>query len=196
MQPKLLLPPTSSHGLITVTASSWAHPILSSNLSIKFKTLLQDSSSWHLVITTLHLSWKSWTGFPFQSALNTKLHASASMLYMDPVPLTSLNSNISALLLTRFALLQIPACSKSNNTKARLMAFAFSLTLDPMSGIHSHKTSGNAQLFHLLKIKWNWKLFFFHNTSVPSSFSSHLSYQLYLSVCVCVLVCTIYLLIC
>ena len=53
---------------------------LSSNLSKKLKTLLQDSSSWHLVITTLHFSWKSCTGFPFQSALNTKLHACASML--------------------------------------------------------------------------------------------------------------------
>ena len=39
------------------------------------------------------------------------------------------------------------------------MAFALSLTLDPMSGIHSHKTSGNAQLFQLLK--GNWKHFFF-----------------------------------
>ena len=38
------------------TVSSWAHRIQSSNLSTKFKTLLQDSSSWHLVITTLHLS--------------------------------------------------------------------------------------------------------------------------------------------
>ena len=42
----LLQPPASSHVLITVTVSSWAHPILSSNLSRKFKTLLQDSSSW------------------------------------------------------------------------------------------------------------------------------------------------------
>ena len=39
------------------------------------------------------------------------------------------------------------------------MAFALSLTLDSMFGIHSHKTSGNAQLFQLLK--GNWKLFFF-----------------------------------
>ena len=47
---------TSSHGLITVTVSSWTHPVLLSNLSRKFKTLLQDSSSWCLVITTLQLS--------------------------------------------------------------------------------------------------------------------------------------------
>ena len=57
-----------------------AHPILSSNLSRKFKTLLQDSSSFYLVITTLQLFCKSCTGFPFQSTLNTKLHACASML--------------------------------------------------------------------------------------------------------------------
>ena len=31
-------------------------PNLSSNLSRNFKTLLQDSFSWHLVITTLHFS--------------------------------------------------------------------------------------------------------------------------------------------
>ena len=42
MQPKLLLPPTVSHDLSTITVSSWANPILSSNLSRKFKTLLQD----------------------------------------------------------------------------------------------------------------------------------------------------------
>ena len=97
MQPKLLLPPIASHGLITVTISSWAHPVLSSNLSKKFKTLLQDSSSLHLVITTLHFSCKSCTSFPFQSALNTKLHTCASMLWTLPVLLTSLNSYISTL---------------------------------------------------------------------------------------------------
>ena len=139
MQPKPLLPPTSSHCLITVTV---AHPVLSSNLSRKFKTLLQDSSPWHLGITTLQLFRKNCTGFLFQSALNTKVHACASMLSMDPVRLTSLNSYISTLRLARFALLQIPACSKSNNINARLMAFAFSLTLDPMFEIHPHKTSG------------------------------------------------------
>ena len=161
MQPKLLLPLTSSHGLITVTVSSWVHPILSSNLSRKFKTLLQDSSSWHLVITALHLSWKSCTGFPFQSALNAKLHACASMLSMDLVLLTSLNSLVSTLHLTCFALFQIPTCSKSNNANARLRAFTLSvsLILECMFGIHSRKTSGNAQLFHLLK--QNWKLSFF-----------------------------------
>ena len=67
MQPKLFLPPVSSHSLITLTVSSWAHLILSSNLSREFKTLQQDSSSWHLSIMTLHLSSKSCIGFPFQS---------------------------------------------------------------------------------------------------------------------------------
>ena len=106
---------------------------------------------------------------------------------MDLVLLTFLNSYISTLRLARFALLQIPACSKSNNTNARLTAFALSLTLDPMFGIHSHKTSGNAQLLYLLRR--TWKLYFFHSTSISDNFSSHFSYQkLYLCVCVCVCV--------
>ena len=42
-QPRLLFLPISSHGLTTATISSWVHLILSSNLSRKFKTLLQDS---------------------------------------------------------------------------------------------------------------------------------------------------------
>ena len=157
-----------TYSRLAVTVSSWAYPILSSNLSKKFKTLLQDSSSWHLVIITLHLSWKSCTGFPFQSTLNTKLHAYASMLWMDLVILTSLNSYISTLRLACFALLQVQACSKSNNTNSRLMAFALSLTLDPMFGIHSHRTSDTAQLFHLLK--QNWKLSFFSRCFHSSSF--------------------------
>ena len=113
---------------------------------------------------------------------------------MDPVLFTSLNSYISTLRFARFALLRIPACSKSNNTNTRLMAFVLSLTLDPMFGIHSHKTSGNAQLLHLLRP--TEKLSFFYSTSVPANFSSHLSHhKLYSSVClslsfsVCVYVC-------
>ena len=58
MQPRLLLLPTSFHGLTTATVSLWVHLILSSNLSRKFRTLLQDLFSWHPVITTQHLSWK------------------------------------------------------------------------------------------------------------------------------------------
>ena len=41
-QPRLLLLPISSHGLTTATVSSWVHLILSSNLSRKIRTLLQD----------------------------------------------------------------------------------------------------------------------------------------------------------
>ena len=115
---------------------------------------------------------------------------------MDLILLTSLNSYISTLRLARFALLWIPACSESNNTNTRLTAFTLSLTLDPMFGIHSHKTSGNAQLLHLLRR--TWKLSFFHSTSVPVNFSSHFSYQkLYLCVFVCVCVCVwVWMLVC
>ena len=60
MQPRLLLLPISSHGLTTATGSSWAHVILSSNLSRKFRTLLQDSFSWHPVTTTSLLEKPHW----------------------------------------------------------------------------------------------------------------------------------------
>ena len=45
-------------------------PNSSSNLSRKFRTLLQDLFSWHPVTTTQHLSWKNCTGFPFQNVLS------------------------------------------------------------------------------------------------------------------------------
>ena len=61
MQPRLLLLPTSSHSLTTATVSSLVHLILSSNLSRKLRTLLQDLFSWHPVTTTQHLSWKNCT---------------------------------------------------------------------------------------------------------------------------------------
>ena len=69
---RLLLLPISSHGLTTATVTSWFHLILSSNLSRKFKTLLQDSFSWHPVTTIQHLSWKNYNGFPFQNVLSIK----------------------------------------------------------------------------------------------------------------------------
>ena len=53
---RLLLLPTSFHGLTTATVSLWVHLILSSNLYRKSRTLLQDLFSWHPVITTQHLS--------------------------------------------------------------------------------------------------------------------------------------------
>ena len=79
-QPRLLLLPTSFHGLTTATVSLWVHLILSSNLSRKFRTLLQDLFSWHPVITTQHLSWKNGTGFPFQNVLSIKSLVCVSVL--------------------------------------------------------------------------------------------------------------------
>ena len=49
----LTLLPISFHSLTTATVSSWVHLILSTNLSRKFRTLLQDLFSWHPV-TTVH----------------------------------------------------------------------------------------------------------------------------------------------
>ena len=62
----------SFHGLTAATVSSWVHLILSSNLSRKFRTLLQDLFSCHPVTSTQHLFWKNCTGFPFQNVLSIK----------------------------------------------------------------------------------------------------------------------------
>ena len=93
----------------------------------------------------------------------------------------------------RFCSASDAAYSKSNNLNARLTAFTLSLTLDPMFWIHSHKTPGNAQLLHLFR--QNWKLSFFHSTSVSVNFISHLNQNLCVcvcvntNVCVCMFVC-------
>ena len=80
MQPRLLLLPISSQGLTTATVSSWVDLILLSNSSRKFKTLLQDSFSWHPATARQHVSWKSCTGFPFQNVLNIKSLVCVSVL--------------------------------------------------------------------------------------------------------------------
>ena len=73
-------------------------------------------------------------------------------------------------LLHVYALLLTPACWKSNNTNARLMAFAPSLALDPTFGIHSHKTLDTAQPCHLLKP--NWKPSSSHSISILTNIST------------------------
>ena len=76
-----------------------------------------------------------------------------------------------------------PTCWKSNNTNARLMAFAPSLALDPTFGIHSHKTLDTAQPCHLLRP--NWKPSSSHSISVLKSVPSF-CYSHCVCVCVCV----------
>ena len=83
-----------------------------------------------------------------------------------------------------YALLQTPACWKSNNTNARLMASALSLALDPTFGIHSHKTLDTAPPCHLLKP--NRKPSSSHSISILTNISTQFLLQ---SVCVCVCVC-------
>ena len=95
------------------------------------------------------------------------------------VPLTFLNCYMSTLCLVHYALLLTPACWKSSNTNARLMAFALSLALDPTFGIHSHRTLDTAQPCHLLKP--NWKASSSHSISTHS-----FCYSQCASVCVCV----------
>ena len=76
---------------------------------------------------------------------------------------------MSTLRLMHYVLLLTPACWKSSNTNARLMAFTHSLALDPTFGIHSHKTLDIAQSCHLLKP--NWKPSSPHSISAPSKIS-------------------------
>ena len=139
MQPRLV-----TSYILSQLVSSWVHLILSYNLSRKYRTLLQDLFSWHPITTTQHLSWKNCTGFPFQNILSIKSLVCVSVL-------TSLNCCMSTLRLIHYTLLLTPACWKSNNTNPRFMAFSPSLALDPMFGIHSHKTLDTAQPCHLLK---------------------------------------------
>ena len=109
--------------------------------------------------------------------------------------------------LVHYTLLLTPTCRKSNNTNARLMAFAPSLALDPTFGIHSHKTSDTAQLCHLLKP--NWKPSSSHSIFAPTNISiqflleyacmmydtdqchTHLNSLWFLCLCVCICVCVV-----
>ena len=104
------------------------------------------------------------------------------------VLLTSLNCCMSTLRLVHYALLLTPACWRSNNTKARLMALAPSLALDPTFGIHSHKTLDTAQPCHLLKP--NWKPSSSQSISILTNLSTQFLLQsVYACVCVCVCAC-------
>ena len=86
------------------------------------------------------------------------------------VLLTFLNCYMATLHLIHYALLLTPACWKSNNTNARVMAFMLSLALDPTFGIHSHRTLDTAQPCHLLKP--NWKPSSSHSISTPTSINT------------------------
>ena len=91
---------------------------------------------------------------PISERISIKSLVCVSVLSMVLVLLTSLNCCMSTLCLVHYALLLTPACWKSNNTNARLIAFAPSLALNPTFGIHSHKTLDIAQPCHLLKPNW------------------------------------------
>ena len=172
----------SSHSSTTATVSSWVHLILSSNLSRKFKTLLQDLFSWHPATSTQHLSWKNCAGFPLQNIWNINSLVCVSVLWMVLVLLTFLNCYMSSLCLIHYTLLLTPACWKSSNTNTRVMAFVLSLALNPTFGIHSHKTLDTAQLCHLLKP--NWKPSSSHSISTPTSIISIPSFCYRHCVCV------------
>ena len=96
----------------------------------------------------------------------------------------NLNCYMSTLHLVHYALLLTPACWKYSNTDARLMALALSLALDPIFGIHSHKTLDTAQPCHLLTP--NWKPSSCHSISTPININTQF---LLVTVCLCMCVC-------
>ena len=156
----------ASHGLIIATVSSWVHLILSSNSPENWKLCCKTRSlcTWHHHSTSLleKLHW-----LPISERIKSLVCVSVleKVLFL----LTSLNCYMSTHCLIHYTLLLTPACWKSNNTNARLMAFAPSLALDPTFGIHSHKTWDTAQPCHLLKP--NWKPSFSQRFQYPVSAS-------------------------
>ena len=78
---------------------------------------------------------------------NTKLLACVTTHSQVPLPLIFLSSYTFTVLPALSALHQTHACSKSNASTAKSMAFALSHTLAPTSGTISHKTSGALLLF-------------------------------------------------
>ena len=150
----MLLLPIVSHGLTTAIVSSLVHLILSSNLSRKLKTSLQDSFSWHPATNTQHapllekLHWLPISGrIQYKvacmcfSAINGSGPAYLSELLLLYTPSRTLRSSSD----TRMRKMQ------QYKRKTHGMAFALSLALDPTFGIHSHKTLDTAQPCHLLK---------------------------------------------
>ena len=120
--------------------------------------------SWHPVTTSQHLSWKKMDWLPISERIKYKVACMcfSAISGSGPAYLSEL-LHVYTLRLVLYALLLTPACWKSNNTNARLMAFSLSLALDPTFGIHSHKTLDTAQPRHLLKP--NWKPFSSHSIS-------------------------------
>ena len=118
---------------------------------------------------------------PISERIKYKVAVCVSVLWMVLVLLTSLNCCMSTLRLVHYALFLTPACWKSNNTNARLMASAPSLALAPTFGIHCHRTLDTAQPFHLLKS--NWKPSTSHSIFIPTNISTQFLLQ---SLCMCV----------
>ena len=140
----------SFHGLTTATVSSWVHLILSSNLSRKFRTLLQDSFSWHPTTTTQHHSGKKLHLFPMSEHIKYKV---ACMCY------SAINGSGLAYL-SELLHVYTPSCTLHSYSDTRMLKILqykhkthsfCAFPLDRTFGIHSHKTSDTAPPCHLLK---------------------------------------------
>ena len=184
MQPKLLLPPVSSLAWLLQLSphkhTQFCHPTCPESSKLCCKTHPHGTLSSPLYTSPA----KAALATPVRAHLSERIKYKVACMCFHVINGSS-PTYLFELLHVCTPSCTIPACSKSHNTNTKLMAFALSLTFDPVFGIHSHTTSGNAQLFHLLK--WNWKLSFFHSISIPANFSSHFSHhKLYSWMCGCV----------
>ena len=120
----------------------------------------------------------------FSSDVRMCVNACVTTQSQVPLPLIFLSCYTFTVLPTLFALCQTHACSKSNVSTAKPMAFALSHTLAPTSGTISPKTSGT--LILSLPSKVNSRHFSSQNISVKPHCPSLPSVC---TVCVCVCVC-------
>ena len=171
MRLKFLLQ-SSSNGLISATVSSLAYPILSYKISRKFKTLQQDSSSWHLVITSLHLSWKRPHWLSISESIKYKVACMCFQAINGSGP-TYLSELLHIYTLSR------TLRSSSNSRLVKIQqykhktSFAISLTMDPTVG--SHARSRHCSTLPSFKLKLKTPFFTvlpFQLTSAPNTLIS------------------------
>ena len=140
------------HSLTTAPVPSWEHLILSCNLSRKFKTLLQDSFSWHPATTTQHLSWKKLHWLPISERIKYKVACMCS---------SAINGSGPAYL-SELLHVYTPSRTLRSSSDTRMLEIqqykrkthgfrTFSCFGPYIWNSHSRKTLDTAQPCHLLK---------------------------------------------
>ena len=166
MQPRLLLPPISSHGSTTGTPNSVIQHLQKIQNFAARRVLLAPCHQ-HSTPLLEKLHW-----LPISECIKYKVACMciSAINGSGPAYISELLTYLSTLRLVHYALLLTPTCWKSSNTNARVVAFVLCLALDPIFGIHFHKTLDTAQPCHLLKP--NWKPSSPHSISTPTNISN------------------------